>query len=130
VTADKALFTEAAKLGREVIWLQTFGERFSEGKPAGPPRLPPDRRPKTIDGHGIPSSQEGFPDSIDYDAAKQELKVGCGRIGPVPEAVWEYEVSGKQVLRQWFSYRKKNRERPQIGDRRPPSPLGDIQPDH
>jgi hypothetical protein len=33
------------------------------------------------------------------------------------------------VLTQWFSYRKKNRERPIIGDRRPPSKLGDIQPD-
>lgn len=41
-----------------------------------------------------------------------------------------YEVSGKQVLVQWFSYRRKNRERPIIGDRRPPSPLGDMQPDH
>jgi len=48
----------------------------------------------------------------------------------VPPAVWDYEVSGKQVLRQWFSYRKANRERPIIGDRRPPSKLGDLQPDH
>ena len=44
--------------------------------------------------------------------------------------MWHYEVSGKQVLLHWFSYRKKNRERPIIGDRRQPSPLGDIQPDH
>lgn len=44
-------------------------------------------------------------------------------------AVWNYTVSGKQVLRQWFSYRKKDRERPIIGDRRQPSKLGDIQPD-
>jgi len=44
--------------------------------------------------------------------------------------VWSYEVSGKQVLLQWFSYRKANRERPIIGDRRTPSPLGNIQPDH
>jgi hypothetical protein len=44
--------------------------------------------------------------------------------------VWQYEVSGKRVLIQWFSYRKKNRQRPNIGDRRPPSNLGDIQPDH
>jgi hypothetical protein len=44
--------------------------------------------------------------------------------------VWQYEVSGKQVLMQWFSYRKKNRERPIMGDRRQPSPLGSIQPDH
>ncbi|MGA3213087.1 MAG: hypothetical protein ABSD20_17425 [Terriglobales bacterium] len=39
-------------------------------------------------------------------------------------------MSGKQVLLQWFSYRKAHRERPIIGDRRAPSPLGDIQPDH
>ena len=29
-----------------------------------------------------------------------------------------------------FGYRKKNRERPIVGDRRPPSKLGDIQSDH
>src|SRR5262245_52775154 len=51
-------------------------------------------------------------------------------IDNVPAAVWKYEVSGTHVLTQWFSYRKKNRERPIIGDRRPPSKLGDIQPDH
>jgi hypothetical protein len=33
-------------------------------------------------------------------------------------------------LLQWFSYRKANRERPIIGDRRTPSPLGDIQSPH
>ena len=38
-------------------------------------------------------------------------------------------MSGKQVLVQWFSSRRKNRERPLIGDRRPPSPLGEIHPD-
>ncbi|MCC7087460.1 MAG: hypothetical protein IT427_20850 [Pirellulales bacterium] len=53
-----------------------------------------------------------------------------GFIDNVSPAVWKYEVSGKQVLTQWFSDRKKNRERPIIGDRRPPSKLGDIQPDH
>ncbi len=41
-----------------------------------------------------------------------------------------YDVSGINVLNQWFSYRKKDRRRPIIGDRRPPSPLSDIQPDH
>lgn len=55
--------------------------------------------------------------------------MGAGFIDNVPKAVWEYEVSGKRVLTQWFSYRKKNRERPIIGDRRPPSKLGDIQPE-
>ena len=48
----------------------------------------------------------------------------------MPPAVFAYEVSGKNVLRQWFSYRKRDRTRPIIGDRRPPSPLDAIQPDH
>jgi hypothetical protein len=42
----------------------------------------------------------------------------------------DYDVSGMNVLTQWFSYRKKDRRRPIIGDRRKPSPLSDIQPDH
>jgi hypothetical protein len=130
MTADAGLFTEASKLGREVIWLHSFGDRFNDGKPAGNPRLPNDRKPINPQDGTIPNTPEGFPDTIDYDAALRRLKIGTGFIDNVPPQVWAYEVSGKQVLRQWFSYRKKNRERPQIGDRRPPSPLGDIQPDH
>ena len=42
LTGDPALFEEAVHLGREVIWLHTFGERFADpaaGRPARPPRL-------------------------------------------------------------------------------------------
>jgi hypothetical protein len=80
-------------------------------------------------GGAIPSDAAGMPDTLDYDASQQRLRVGSGYIEPVPAAVWHYQVSGKQVLTQWFSYRRKTRERPLIGDRRPPSLLGDIQPD-
>jgi hypothetical protein len=78
----------------------------------------------------IPDDAESMPDAIEYDATRHRLLIGKGFIDSVPAAVWQYEVSGKRVLTQWFSYRKKNRERPIIGDRRPPSKLGDIQPDH
>ena len=71
-----------------------------------------------------------MPDTLTYHADKQRLMVGSGYIEPVSPAVWNYEVSGRQVLVSWFNYRKKHRERPMIGDRRKPSPLGDIQPDH
>jgi hypothetical protein len=71
-----------------------------------------------------------MPDSIDYDAGKKRLLIGRGYVENVEPGAWSYEVSGKQVLPQWFSYRKKHRERPIIGDRRSPSPLGEIQPDH
>lgn len=119
LTADAVLFAEAAKLGREVIWLHSFGERFADGSKPDYPKA-----------GTISAKPEDFPDTLDYDAANQRLKIGTGYIDNVSPAVWTYEVSGKQVLKQWFGYRKKNRERPQIGDKRKPSPLGDIQPDH
>lgn len=62
-----------------------------------------------------------MPDDIDYDATNRRLLVSRGYVEGVGPRVWGYEVSGKQVLRQWFSYRKANRERPFIGDRRTPS---------
>jgi len=49
------------------------------------------------------------------------LLVGQGYVENVEPAVWNYEVSGKQVLLHWFSYRKKDRERPIIW--RPPSSI-------
>ena len=58
-----------------------------------------------------------MPDEIEYHAPKQRLLIGRGFVENVSPAVWHYEVSGKRVLTQWFSYRKKNRERPIIGDR-------------
>jgi hypothetical protein len=132
ITADAALFAEAAKLGCEVLWLHSFGERFADeaaGRPGGAPRLPQSRAPIIPKAGTIPSDPNLFPDSISYDASQKRLMIGTGFVDNVPPAVWAYEVSGKPVLRQWFSYRKRNRERPQIGDKRPPSPLGEIQPD-
>lgn len=41
--------------------------------------------------------------------------------------MWEYEVSGKHVLVQWFSYPRRDRSRPIIGTRRQPSPLDNVQ---
>jgi len=132
ITADATLFAEAAELGREVIWLHTFGERFADpqaGRPAGPPRLPTGQGPTIPKQGAIPTDPHRMPDAIDYDAAKNRLIVGQGYIDNVPKAVWEYEVSGKQVLVQWFSYRRRDRSRPIIGDRRPPSPLDKLQAD-
>ena len=67
---------------------------------------------------------------MDYDPAMRRLKIGKGYVENVTPEMWAYEVSGKNVLRQWFSYRRRDRSRPIIGDRRPPSPLDSIQPDH
>ena len=131
LTADEGLFTEAVSLGRRVIWLHSFGERevdANNGRPGGPPRLPNGRRPQIPAEGSIPSTEAGMPDRLEYDEKRQRLIVGAGWIEPVSKRQWDYEVSGKQVLIQWFSYRRQTRERPIIGDRRQPSALGDIQP--
>jgi hypothetical protein len=133
LTADGNTFREAAELGRVVIWLHTFGERLTDpekGRTAQPPRLPADRMPRVPADGEIPQDSASMPDAIAYDAKKKRLLIGRGYVEHVEPGMWNYEVSGKQVLVQWFSYRKANRERPIIGDRRPPSPLGDIQPDY
>lgn len=132
VTADAATFKEAAELGRRIIWLHSFGERMADpekGRPAQPPRMPTDRAPRIPAAGAIPQDASAMPDTIRYDAEKKRLLIGQGYVEHVEPGMWNYEVSGKQVLVQWFSYRKANRERPLIGDRRPPSPLSDIQPD-
>lgn len=132
LTADANLFAKATALGREVIWLHTYGERFAdpkEGRPEGAPRVAKDA-PTIPKGGTIPGAPEPLPETMTYDAAARRLFIGKGYVDNVAPAVWAYEVSGMNVLRQWFSYRKRDRTRPIIGDRRPPSPLGLIQPDH
>ena len=133
LTAEADLFAEAAALGREVIWLHCYGERFAdpgEGRPQAPPRLAPGARPTIPAGGDIPGAPEPLPETMRYDAGTHRLHVGDGFVANVTPAIWAYEVSGKQVLPQWFSYRRRDRSRPLIGDKRPPSELEKIVPDH
>ena len=133
ITAAADVFCEAVALGRAVIWLHTFGERMvdpEQGRPAGPPRLPAKKRPSIPKDGAISLNSDAMPNSIDYDEHTQRLLIGTGYVENVPPVVWCYEVSGKRVLVHWFSYRKRDRRRPIIGDRRRPSPLGTIQPNH
>lgn len=130
ITADSELFDEAVRLGREVIWLHTFGERFAEGRSPGAPRVEPVGAEPTIPAGGaLPTSLDDMPHELDYDAAARRLKIGTGYIDHVSPQVWAYEVSGKRVLTQWWSYRRKDRSKPPMGDKRPPSELSKIQPD-
>ncbi len=132
LTADAKLFAEAVALGCEVIWLHCYGERFADpaaGRPKQAPRLPKESAPQIPKAGEIPGASEPLPDTMEYDAQKRRLKIGKGYVENVTPQMWAYEVSGKQVLWHWFSYRRRDRSRPIIGDRRPPSPLDKIQPD-
>lgn len=130
LTARHDLFQEATEIGKRVVWLHTYGERFKDpanNRPAGAPRATDG--PTIPRGGAIPADADKFPDELRYDDAAQRLYVGEGFIDNVTPEVRAYEVSGKNIIDQWFSYRRLDRSRPMIGDRRPPSPLEQIRPD-
>lgn len=120
LTADSELWDEAVNVGQEVLWLHTYGERCvdpSVGRPQAPPRMNVGRPTVRV---GIPDSEGGMPELISHDENASTLCVGEGRIEPVAREVWSYEVSGMQVVKHWFGYRKKNPSGKRL------SPLDDI----
>ncbi|MFF8354486.1 type ISP restriction/modification enzyme [Streptomyces chartreusis] len=109
-TAAPELWNRAVDIGRRVLWLHTFGERFADdgaGMPAAPqrPRLPAERRPVSL--LAIPDTAEDMPTSMWYDEAAKQLWIGAGCVGPVEPEVRRYSVSGMNVLEKWFGYRRK-----------------------
>lgn len=112
VTLDNSLFAAAVAIGRRLIYLHSYGERFAQGQtwPHGRARCT-----KAI-------ATESLPDKFSYDEATQTLHVGDGLFKPVALAVWEFEVSGLKVIQSWLGYRMKNRKGKKS------SPLDDITP--
>lgn len=108
LTSDIGLWEQAVDIGREVLWLHTYGDRYIDveaGRPRGVPKLRSERPKVQVT---IPDTEKDMPDKIDYDEQSETLKVGDGRISPVPAKVWNYQVSGMWVVKHWFGYRKKN----------------------
>jgi hypothetical protein len=91
LTAEAKIFATAAELGRTVIWLHTFGERFADskrGRPAGPPRLPREIAPRIPTAGTISQDPAEMPDSIEYDEAKRRLLIGSGYVENVAPEMW------------------------------------------
>ena len=115
LSADRKLFDEGVVLGRQVVWLHCYGERFVDttgGRPKGPPRLPKGEAPFIPASGAIPGAPEPLPETMGYDAAKRRLVIGKGFVENVTPPMRAYEISGKTVLDQWFSYRRRDRTKP------------------
>ena len=112
MTADHDLFSEAVKIGRKLLFLQTFGERFAKGQKWPQGRI---KCKKSV-------TEKPLPEGFSYDEVKQVLQVGDGEFGPVPPAVYDYEVSGLKVVQSWLGNRTGK------GKGKKSSPLDDIQP--
>ncbi|NJM10828.1 MAG: DNA methyltransferase [Synechococcaceae cyanobacterium SM1_2_3] len=118
LTQDAALFAEGAALGRRLIWLHTYGERFIPPG-AKPGRVPPGLARCQV---GTPSDPADYPDRFDYDPAMQELRIGKGRFAPVRPQIWTFSISGFEVVKSWLAYRMRDRSGKKS------SPLDDIRP--
>lgn len=118
LTADPTLWREAAEIGRTVIWLHTYGERYVDpemGRPSGQPLR---HRPGIVGSVG--PRFEDMPKAFVHRSGQIDL--GTAQIGPVSDAAAAYEVSGMRVIKHWFDYRK------QKASGRRSSPLDDVVP--
>lgn len=122
LTADSTLFGEVASFGRHLIWLQTFGERFRS--PGGPSSLAvdPEIKWKTTPTR-IPRHSKDF----SYDEDSHEIVVADGRLSGVSKEVWDFQVSGMQILKKWLGYRTAKGAGRAVSSE---SPLDHIRPDH
>ncbi|MER5860076.1 type ISP restriction/modification enzyme [Streptomyces sp900105245] len=108
LTRVPALWEQAVEIGKEVLWLHTYGQRYSDdhsGRPHAEPRLPEGERPKNLTPIG--EGSDGFPEVIDYDESTHTLNVGGGTIAPVSPEVWNYRIGGVAVVNKWFGFRKR-----------------------
>ncbi|WP_199244604.1 type ISP restriction/modification enzyme [Micrococcus luteus] len=101
LTADPDLFTRAVKLGERLLWLQTYGERFTGvGRPAGRvPRIP------GLGWEAPVTALPASPRAVSYNPATQRLTVGDGVVTGVSPEVRAFAVSGMNVLDKWLGAR-------------------------
>ena len=119
LTRDPALFIETANAGRALIFLHTYGERFvPEGMKSG--HVPKGTASLNI---AIPDTPDAYPEDYEYDPVTRSLRIGTGLIWGVERDVFEFSVSGLEVVKSWLNYRMK------AGAGRKSSPLDDIRPE-
>ncbi|MFE7845302.1 type ISP restriction/modification enzyme [Microbacterium sp. NPDC057407] len=117
ITSDPMLWARAVELGRQVIWVQTYGEHSAPGI-SGSDISYAIGDPRRVLNH-IAIAE--MPDGVTFDATEQHIQLGGGRFGPVTQKMFDYEVGGRNVLKSWVGYRSKEA----AGKRT--SPLDDIQ---
>jgi Type ISP C-terminal specificity domain/N-6 DNA Methylase len=102
ISLDKELWDRAVALGRRLIWLHTYGERMApEGEKAG---VSPGAAKCTV---AVATAPDAYPETFEYDRDSKRLIVGTGSFEPVAPEVWDFSVSGLQVVKSWLSYRMK-----------------------
>jgi hypothetical protein len=103
ITKEPNLYREARDIGKRLLWLHTYGERYADPADGCPYGCIPKGVAQCT--HGIPPTSEGYPQTYRYDAQHARLCVGDGVFEPVASEIWEFEVSGLRVVKSWLDYR-------------------------
>lgn len=118
LTKDAALFGQMAELGRRLLWLHTYGQRFT-GRARRKGCI---AKGKAKCVQAVSDKPDRYPESFGYGPASRRLTVGSGVFEPVDPEIWEFEVSGLKVVQSWLGYRMRS------GKGRKSSPLDAIRP--
>ncbi len=119
VTKDFVSFRKIEMIGRKLLWLHTYGERFvPQGKTDG---TIPSGRARCV--KAVADESERYPEHFSYEDQYQTLTIGGGAFTPVSKDVYEFEVSGLRVVQSWLGYRMKDRKGKKS------SPLDDVHPE-
>jgi hypothetical protein len=110
LTSDAKQFANGITYGKQLLWLHTYGERFvpqnlkSGDIPSGKARCL----------HGTAGDTASYPNVFSYDPARSELYIGKGErrgvFGNVSKEIWEFSISGFEVVKSWLGYRMKERK--------------------
>lgn len=120
LTADPALWERAVQLGKQVVWLHTYGERgeplpgmkYLHQLPEGADYVLPT---PTVDmGRTMPEKKPSFsPNPVDSLSEEENnpvmgtISFGKARCENVEKRVFDYTIGGNQVLGLWAKYRLK-----------------------
>lgn len=119
ITKDATLFADVREVGAKLLWLHTYGERYiPKGHHRG--QVPKGKARCT---KPVPGDKDNYPDTYGYNDASKTLHVGAGAFAPVTPEVYNFEVSGLQVVQSWLGYRMKNPKGKKS------SPLDEIRPE-
>lgn len=102
ITSEASLFAEVVELGRRLLWLHTYSERYQNSTADRPNRIP------AVEGQEWTTAVATIPKdtaAIRYDEATHTLHIGDGTITNVLPEVWNYSVSGFRVVERWIGSR-------------------------
>ncbi|HOD00630.1 MAG TPA: DNA methyltransferase, partial [Myxococcota bacterium] len=105
ITRDSGLWNRAVVIGRRLLWLHTYAERFRDPNEARGTRVP------KVEGLGWLAPvrrMPGTPQDVSYDPSLQQIMIGDGVVSGVKPEVWAFTVSGMQVVPKWLGYRTRS----------------------